>query len=79
VHRKATLGGREEGMRRRLVRGFAHGRVEGRPGGLHRKAILGCRKGVRCRPVRCFAHGRDGQVGAPTPVPAEAPATAVVA
>jgi hypothetical protein len=33
--------------------------VEGRSGGLHQKAIVGCHEeGVRHRPVWCSAHGR---------------------
>jgi hypothetical protein len=53
-------------VRHRPVRGSTHGRVKGGcPGGLHRKAILGCREvGVRCQPVRGSAHGQvEGQPG----------------
>jgi hypothetical protein len=66
VHRKATLGRRKEGVRRRPVRGSAHGRVEGGwPSGLHRKAILGCHEeGVRHQPAQQSAHGRvEGRPG----------------
>jgi hypothetical protein len=67
---ESHIGHREEGMRRRLVRGSVHERVEGgRPGGLHRKAILGCcEEGVRRRPLRGSAQGRvEGQPGGGVP------------
>jgi hypothetical protein len=68
LHGKAILGCRE-GVRCRLVWGSVHGRVKGgQPGGLHRKAILGCyEEGMWRRPVRGSAHGRvEGRLGGGT-------------
>jgi hypothetical protein len=66
LHGKAILECHEEGMRRRLVRGSAHGWVKGgQPSELHQKTILGCREeGVRHRPLPGSAHGRvEGRPG----------------
>jgi hypothetical protein len=45
LHHKAILGCREEGVRHRSVRGSAHGRVEGWPGGGANGGGLGANSG----------------------------------